>query len=192
MQNTSSSCCRRNEPPSAEENRRGFLRQSAAIVCGAVALLVPAAVGVAAFLNPLGQKGQGGRFLRLASLDMLPKDGTPMRVSAIADRTDAWTHFPPEEIGAVYLRREGDKVAALQVLCPHAGCPLGFDQQNKVFACPCHAQPRFDLSGKRIDGPKSFSPRDMDELDVEIRNTNEVWVKFQTFGFGTEKKVAQG
>jgi menaquinol-cytochrome c reductase iron-sulfur subunit len=167
------------------------LGKAAAVVCGAVALLVPAAVGVAAFLNPLRQQGQGGRFLRLASLDALPKDGTPMRVSAIAERTDAWTHFPPEEIGAVYLRREGDKVEALQSLCPHAGCPVGFDQQNKVFACPCHSQPRFDLSGKRIDGPKSFSPRDMDELDVEIRNTNEVWVKYQTFVSGKAEKVAQ-
>ena len=32
----------------------------------------------------------------------------------------------------------------------------------------------------------------MDTLEVEIRNKNEVWVKFQTFRIGTAKKVAQG
>jgi menaquinol-cytochrome c reductase iron-sulfur subunit len=192
MQNTSSCGCHQHEPPSGNENRRGFLGKAAAVACGAVALFVPTAVGVAAFLNPLRQKGEGGRLLRLASIDMLPEDGTPMKVAAIADRTDAWTQYPPEEIGAVFLRRDGDKVSALQTLCPHAGCPIGFDQQNKGFACPCHDQPKFDISGKRIDGPKSFSPRDMDSLDVEIRNTNEVWVKFQTFVLGTAEKVAQG
>jgi menaquinol-cytochrome c reductase iron-sulfur subunit len=192
MNNSTSQCCCPNAPPLNGDNRRGFLGKAAAVVCGAVALLIPTAAGVAAFLNPLRQKGQGGRFLRMASLDVLPKDGMPMRVSAVAERTDAWTQFPPEEIGAVYLRRDGDKVAALQTLCPHAGCPVGFDQQKKVFACPCHSQPQFELSGKRVDGPKSFSPRDMDELDVEIRNTNEVWVKFQTFVAGKAEKVAQG
>jgi len=32
----------------------------------------------------------------------------------------------------------------------------------------------------------------MDTLEVEIRDKNEVWVRFQTFGGRTAKKVAQG
>ena len=42
------------------------------VVCGGAALLIPAAAGIAAFLNPLRQKSQSGRFLRVASLDVLP------------------------------------------------------------------------------------------------------------------------
>jgi len=192
MQNsTPSRCCCSGQEPSGE-NRRGFLGKAAAVVCGAAALAVPASAGVAAFLNPLRQKSEGGRFMRLVSLDALPQDGAPVRVPIIADRTDAWTCFPAEPIGAVYLRRDGQKVLALQTLCPHAGCPLGYDAQSKQFACPCHAQPRFQLSGERVDGPKSYSPRDMDALDVEIRDKTEVWVKFETFRTGSPDKIAQG
>ena len=92
------------ETPSTR-NRRGFLAKAVAIVCGAAALAIPAAAGVAAFLNPLRQKSQGGQFMRLASLDAMPEDGTPLKVPVIADRTDAWSRFPAEPIGAVFLCR---------------------------------------------------------------------------------------
>jgi len=193
MQETPHSCCCcESQPPPNGENRRGFFGRVIALCCGALALLVPATAGVVAFLNPLRQKSRSGQFMRLASLDVLPEDGTPQKAPVIADRTDAWNRFPDEPIGAVFLRRVGDGVEALQVICPHAGCSIGFEStpQGGKFFCPCHAA-NFDLEGKRTD-PTSPSPRDMDTLEVEIRNKNEVWVKFQTFGLGTAKKVAQG
>ena len=193
MQNsTSHSCCCGKHAPAEGDNRRGFIAGAVALVCGGAALLIPAAVGVAAFLNPLRQKSQSGQFMRLAALDVLSDDGTPRKVPVIADRTDAWNTYPAEPIGAVFLRRTGNQVEALQVICPHAGCSINFEgsaKQGKFF-CPCHAA-SFDLAGKRIDAT-SPSPRDMDTLEVEIRNKNEVWVKFQTFGVGTAKKVALG
>jgi menaquinol-cytochrome c reductase iron-sulfur subunit len=121
---------------------------------------------------------------------MLPEDGTPRKTPVIADRTDAWTSYQNEPIGAVFLSRSGDKVIALQVVCPHAGCSINFEGSGKEgkFFCPCHAA-SFDLAGKRTDAV-SPSPRDMDALEVEVRNGNEVWVKFESFGVGTAAKVA--
>jgi menaquinol-cytochrome c reductase iron-sulfur subunit len=192
MQNASShSCCCGRHAPTEGDSRRGFIAQVLALVCGGVALLVPTAFGIAAFLNPLRLRSQSGRFMRLASFDALPDDGTPRKVPVIADRTDAWNTYPAEPIGAVFLRRTGNKVEALQVICPHAGCSINFEgsaKQGKFF-CPCHAA-SFDLSGKRTDAT-SPSPRNMDSLEVEIRNKNEVWVKFETFGVGTAQKIAQ-
>ncbi|MCE5267293.1 MAG: Rieske (2Fe-2S) protein [Planctomycetaceae bacterium] len=182
-------CCRQEETDT--EDRRGFLKQVAAITSGAVAFLVPTAAGVATFLNPLRQKAKGSQWLRVAALDSLPTDGTPQRFPVITDRTDAWIQFPAEPVGAVFLRRVGAAVTALQSSCPHAGCTIGYDAQAKCFVCPCHKQPRFDLSGKRVDGAKSYSPRDMDGLNVEVRNRGEVWVEFQTFRGGTPTKIAQ-
>jgi menaquinol-cytochrome c reductase iron-sulfur subunit len=185
-------CCCESQRPAGGESRRGFLAETLAIVCGAAALLVPAATGVVAFLNPLRQKGQGGRWMRLAALDALPTDGTPQRAPVIAEHTDAWTRYPAEPVGAVFLRRVGDTIAALQVVCPHAGCSIGYESlpQGGKFFCPCHAA-SFDLSGKRTDAA-SPSPRNMDSLEVEIRNKNEVWVKFENFRAGTAQKVVQG
>ncbi len=188
---SNSGCCRCQSPADGE-NRRGFLSRAAAVLCSGVSLLIPAAAGIVAFLNPLRQKSQSGQFIRLASLDVLPEDGTPWKVSVIADRADAWNRYPAEPIGAVFLRRAQDEVMALQLVCPHAGCSIDFEGSTGggKFFCPCHAA-SFDLAGKRTD-QTSPSPRDMDALDVEIRNKNEVWVKFQTFGVGTVKKAAQG
>jgi menaquinol-cytochrome c reductase iron-sulfur subunit len=181
-----------NEQTTSHATRRGFLGGVVACVCGAIAFAVPAVTGFLAFLNPLQQKSRSGTLMRLASLDVLPEDGTPKKFPIIADQTDAWTHFPAEPIGAVFLRRAGGKALAFQVVCPHAGCAINFEPSSAggKFFCPCHAA-SFDLSGKRSDAT-SPSPRDMDSLAVEIRNQNEVWVKFENFAVGTARKVAQG
>jgi Rieske Fe-S protein len=175
------------------QQRRGFLAKITALIAGAVTLLTPAAVGIWAFFNPLRQKGLAGGFIRLTNLAALPEDGTPQKFPVVADRTDAWNFFPNEPIGAVYLCRTGkDKVEALQVVCPHAGCSIMVEaaKDGKKFFCPCHSA-GFDLSGKRLDAA-SPSPRDMDSLEVEIRANNEVWVMFQKFVTGIVSKVAQG
>jgi menaquinol-cytochrome c reductase iron-sulfur subunit len=181
-------CSKHAGSDAVSENRRGFLSQAATVALGAAAIAVPTAVGATAFLNPLRQKSQGGDFLRLASLDALPSDGAPVKVPVVADRVDAWSRFPAEAIGAVFLRRTEKGVEALQVICPHAGCSINYDAPDKRFFCPCHAA-AFDLNGKRLDAT-SPSPRDMDSLEVQVRNKNEIWVKFQTFGIGVTAKKA--
>ena len=115
------SCCQ-NKTPSNVAHRRGFLGKAAAIVCGVAALAVPTAAGVVAFLNPLRQRSQGGQFMRLAALDAIPADGTPLKVPVIADRTDAWSRFPAEPIGAVFLRRAGG------TRCERPPCPKGLER----------------------------------------------------------------
>jgi menaquinol-cytochrome c reductase iron-sulfur subunit len=185
-----------NDSKTSLDNRRGFLAKLFAILGGGIALLAPAALGAVSFFNPLRQKGQAGAKFKLASLDMLPEDGAPMKFPVIAERVDAWNRYPNESIGAVYLRRAGEKngkpaVEALQVVCPHAGCSIMHEPGEKggKFFCPCH-RASFDLSGVRTDDP-SPSPRDMDSLEVEIGNGGEIFVKFQTFSTGTSQKKAQ-
>ena len=191
MDSPKSSCCCCRLPSPPKEPRRGFLSRTFAWILGLFALAVPSAIGIASALNPLRQKGQGGKFFRIASLDALPEDGTPRKFPVITDRRDAWTLFPHEPIGSVWLRRVGPKeVKALCVICPHAGCFIGYDAKAGNFLCPCHMA-HFDLEGKRTDA-SSQSPRDMDVLDeVDIREGNEVWVKFQNFQTGTPDKIAE-
>ncbi len=182
------------DPPSPE-NRRGFLLQAAAIGGAAVALAAPAAVSSVALLHPVAQRGRGGDFLRLTTLDALPEDGAPRKVPVLAERVDAWNRTPNQPIGAVYLRRvgkDGRQIEALQAICPHVGCVIAYesDAAGGKFFCPCH-RASFDLAGRRTD-ETSPSPRDMDALEAEVRNQNEVWVRFQTFRTGTADKVAEG
>ena len=108
-------------------------------------------VGIVSALNPLRQKGQGGDFFRVASLDVLPEDGTPRKFPIIADRRDAWTLFPNEPIGSVWLRRVGPKaVKALCVVCPHAGCFIGYDAKSEPVSLPL--PPGLLRPGRRAHG----------------------------------------
>src|SRR3954468_24124842 len=75
--------------------RRNMVAAIAATLIGAFVGLVPFAVGVATFLDPLLRRKRGGegddkQWRRVASLEALPADGTPVQVPVIADLTDAW------------------------------------------------------------------------------------------------------
>ena len=164
---------------------------AAAIFIGALVTVVPFAAGLATFLDPLLKRKPGAgkerQFRRVASLDALPADGTPVQVPVVADLTDAWNREPNQPIGAVYLRRVADKVECFNAICPHAGCFVGYAADRKVFQCPCHTS-SFELDGQRI--LPSPSPRNMDELavDPEKLKAGEVWVQFVNYYPGKEDR----
>ena len=174
--------------PSAQTDRRGFFKKFLAIVLGGVATLVPVAAGLTVFLDPLRRKSSGKGFVRVTTLDALPNDGAPRKFPVLADHVDAWNKFSNIPVGAVYLRRTGDKtVEALNVVCPHAGGFVAYVPAHDCFICPLHNS-KFALDGK-ISDPRSPSARAMDRLEVEIRNGREVWVKFQNFRAGQSEKI---
>jgi Rieske Fe-S protein len=174
----------------APDGRRGFLAKAAACILGLLAYGVPVLAGLAAFLNPWRQRGEAARSVRVTTLAALPVGGPPQRFPIVTERTDAWTRFPAEAVGAVFLRRVGEKdLAVLSSICPHAGCGVSYDAKASGFVCPCHSA-HFDIQGKRTDA-KSISPRDMDMLGYELRNGSEVWVRFEKFQTGTPWKVVK-
>jgi menaquinol-cytochrome c reductase iron-sulfur subunit len=185
MSETSSSA----SPKAADPNRRNFLVKAAAVFIGGIISVVPFVIGLAAALDPLRRKADGGNFLRIAPLDAIPADGVPRRFAVLADRTDAWNKFANEPIGSVYLRRTGDKIEALNSICPHAGCFVDFVATADCYKCPCHNS-AFSMDGAIIQ--PSPSPRAMDSLNVDVRNEGEnkfVWVQFENFYTGITKKL---
>ncbi len=178
----------KNEPVAA---RRNFLKEGLAALLGSIVAVIPGLAGLAVFLDPLRRKGGSqGRLIRVASMGAIPADGTPAKFSVVADKIDAWNKFSETPIGAVYLRRDGpDKIVALNVVCPHAGCFVTLQKSGKEFLCPCHDS-RFALDG-RITSPSSPSPRGLDSLEVELRK-DEIWVRFQNFQPGKKEKAPVG
>ena len=166
--------------------RRHFLKELAAICIGAIVTLVPAAAGFLVVLDPLKKKKAAGDLVKVTNLASLPNDGVPRKFPVLSNREDAWNRFPSSPIGAVYLRRTGEKdIRALNVICPHAGCFVDYRSDLTGYFCPCHNS-TFSIDGD-INDPKSPSPRGLDELTVEIRNENEVWVKFQNYRTGKKE-----
>tara|TARA_A100001037_G_scaffold52259_2_gene44308 strand:+ start:5375 stop:5968 length:594 start_codon:yes stop_codon:yes gene_type:complete len=170
-----------------EKERRDFLVGASAVAAGTLAMLAPIGAAVVSLLDPLRREKVSSEMVLVARTSAIPEDGSPRKFTVMADRTDAWAAYDDSPVGAVYLRRSGDEVRALNVVCPHAGCFVGVAKDNSRFSCPCHLS-SFDLDGA-VDDPTSPSPRDMDTLDVEVRNGDEVWVRFQNFLPGRAEKT---
>jgi Rieske Fe-S protein len=179
-------------PAEADAARRGFLTKLGAIVAGGAVVVVPSAAGLVAFCDPLSRKSGQGEFVRVTTLDAL-SEGAVQFFQVIADKQDAWTLYPKEPLGGVYLRRTGtDEVECLSATCPHAGCNVDFLPDKNVFKCPCHNS-QFEPDGTRIDPEHCPSPRDLDALEVDLdklKQTGEVFVRYRSFRAGTAEKVA--
>ncbi|PAW84853.1 MAG: (2Fe-2S)-binding protein [Pedosphaera sp. Tous-C6FEB] len=145
-------------------------------------------IGTQVFLDPLTRLKTAESFVKVTTLAAVPEDGTPVQFPVLADRRDAWTKFTQVPIGAVFLQRQTEtKLLALSVVCPHAGCFVDYVEEQRGFLCPCHNS--LFLKDGGLKDEQSPSPRPLDTLEVQVRNQNEVWVRFQDFQLGvTEKK----
>ncbi len=174
--------------PSPQPDRREFIKKAAAVAIGGTLVVAPITAGLFVFMDPLGRKSGNGASVLVATLSSLPENGEPRKFSVLATKVDAWNRTPNVPVGAVYLQRlKENTVRALNVVCPHAGCFVDYRPANSNYFCPCHNS-SFALDGAVLD-PKSPSPRGLDELPVEIRNGNEVWVTFQNFRAGVPEKI---
>ncbi|MCS6913252.1 MAG: Rieske (2Fe-2S) protein [Myxococcales bacterium] len=171
--------------------RRTLLKRLAGLLMGAMGavLATPAVLYLLDPLRRLRGKQPGVPALPVARLDQLPdldRGEAPLRQSVVArDVRDAWTRFPEVRQGSVWVYRRGDQVFCLSTVCPHAGCSVDYDEQQRRFVCPCHRS-TFSLDGKRQDGP---SPRDMDSLEVQVRQ-GQVFCRYQRFRLATASKEA--
>jgi Rieske Fe-S protein len=190
---------------SDQEGRRGFLEKAAAMGVGAVAGLAPFAAGAYTFLDPLRTKSRPGeaapptgdetpgKWVQVARLANVTAGAPPRHFQVITDSWDAWNYYPPHPVGGVYLARDAksDAISAFTATCPHLGCSVKFQSGTNTFACPCHDSV-FTPDGKKL--PQAVSPRDMDSLEVEVRDGDggqEVWVKFVKFRTGKTEKLPE-
>ena len=175
--------------PNSAAGRRNFMAEFWAVLCGTLAVMTPVVSGLVVYLNPLTRKRVEGALVPVAPLEAVPDDGVPRQFPVVAERVDAWNRSL-EPIGAVYLRRQPgeSKIECLTATCPHAGCFVSYDGTTGTFKCPCHNS-QFAIDGAII--PPSPSPRAMDTLDCEVRDS-EVLVKFEDFYSGRTDKVVKG
>lgn len=165
--------------------RREFLKGAACAALGGACMIAPIAAGITVFVQPLRLKGPPVE-VKLTTIDALPMGSQPKLFQIITGRRDAWTEFPKQPIGAVFLLRKSEgEVVAFNASCPHLGCSVEFRNETKAFYCPCHDS-TFASTGEVVG--TSPSRRGLDSLEVEVRG-KEVWVKFLNFEAGRPEKV---
>jgi menaquinol-cytochrome c reductase iron-sulfur subunit len=173
-----------NPPLDAPVERREFLKCAACAALGGAAILGPIAAGVTVLVHPLRLKGPPVE-TKLTTLDALPVGSPPKLFQIITERRDAWTEFPAQAIGAVFLLRKSEsEVVAFNASCPHLGCAVEFREEKHAFYCPCHDS-TFAQDGEVVGS--SPSRRGLDTLQVDLRG-KEIWVKFFNFEPGIPEK----
>lgn len=168
-------------------SRREFVEKAGSICAGCALVGIPVAAGVGVVVDPVRLPPGDAKFLKVAQLDAIPEDGSPAKFVVKKDKIDAWSRFPDRVIGAVYLRRlPKNRIQAFNVVCPHLGCAIEYRDEEHDYFCPCHNSAFALEDGAQGEGSPSARP--LDSLEAEIRNENEVWVKFQNFVMGIEEK----
>ena len=176
-----------------QPDRRGFIK-GASCAIGAAIGVVPIGAGVRMAMDPLSRQETAvdAEFIRLAEVSDL-EAGLPGKFAIVEDKRDKWSRYKDVPVGAVYLLlqkieegKSGEpKVIAYNTVCPHLGCFVDYRPEQQDYFCPCHDS-NFALEGTL---KKGVSPRDMDWLEVELRNGSEVWVKFQRFKANTKEPI---
>lgn len=168
-----------------QPDRRSALSRFAAAVW-ALAIAIPSGVATVFGLDPLLRKkaSTGPRRDRVATLDSLPDDGTPVDFPVLADKVDAWNKFTNTEIGRVWLRKmPNGQVLAWSARCPHVGGLIDYKPDSEEFVCPLHHS-LFSNTGERVN---KVAPRAMDSLEVEVED-GVVYVAYADFILNTASK----
>lgn len=141
---------------------------------------------------------------RVALLAELPL-GKPVQRIVTGEKQDAWTRYPEEKIGTVWLINKSEEgatpeeaeVVAFSAVCPHEGCEVAFRPGQDQFVCPCHGA-TFHTSGTALTeeelGMLNPSPRGLDPLDCKIvhdeaTDTWSVEVTYEKFQKGLAQQA---
>ncbi len=75
---------------------------------------------------------------------------------------------------SVTIARRGDAgtaadFSALSSTCPHLGCQVHWEEQNKRFFCPCH-NGTFDPDGRAVAGPPAEAKQSLPQYPIKVEN----------------------
>lgn len=181
----------------ANGSRRNFLKWATHGLGALFGLLlgVPAVAYLIDARNRPAPKRDLQRVAKLSDLEI----GQPKQVVISDLRRDAWTLYPNDVVGRVWLvRQDKDKVDAFTTICPHLGCSVDWRADQKLFICPCH-NGTFDPRGELVERPGMLNPapRGMDRLElVMVKNDANpgdpfIDVKYENFYQGRHDKVGR-
>jgi Rieske Fe-S protein len=161
-------------------------------------------------LDPRHRKGAGGDFKLVEGVNLadLRKESTPKQGVIRDRRVDAWTLYPNDVIGRVWVVQVGDRptdvanltqaqkdayLLVFTTICPHLGCSVNLNSEGHGFACPCHSA-TFKLDGDRATAANP-ALRGMDHLEWEFDEAdpghNLIKVKYENFvtSIAEKKKI---
>lgn len=91
------------------------------------------------------------------------------------EQVDGWRKAVSEKV--VYVTKDSQgQLCVLSSICPHLGCTVPWNKNQKRFLCPCHLG-SYAADGTRIGGP---ALRGLDSMQTSVQD-GQLWVRFQYF-----------
>ena len=130
-------------------NRRKFMEIGIYSISGTIAAI--SGVALTRFAIGPSFKKKRSKWIEI-ELENNPNDsGGFERVVLEYETKDGWLTKNARTLAYVKRIKE-DEVIAVSAGCTHLGCIVTWDEENKIFKCPCH-DGRYDAEGKVISGP---------------------------------------
>ncbi|MFQ5613714.1 MAG: ubiquinol-cytochrome c reductase iron-sulfur subunit [Anaerolineae bacterium] len=73
----------------------------------------------------------------------------------------------------ILVRRSETGMKAFSTVCPHLGCRVHWEADNRRFFCPCH-RGVFDENGNAIAGPPKDANQNLPEVPVSVDEDSDV------------------
>ncbi len=130
-------------------NRRKFMEIGIYAISGAIAAV--SGTAFARFAIGPSFKEQKSKWIEVELEESQDEGSGFERVVLEYETKDGWLTDNARTL--VYVKRvKEDKIIAISAGCTHLGCIVTWDEDQKIFKCPCH-DGRFDADGKVISGP---------------------------------------
>jgi len=133
----------------SELDRRKFLEVGIFAISGTIAAVSSAAL-VRFAVGPAFNKKKS-KWIEVELEDNPDDNADFARVVLEFETKDGW--LTSNSRALAYVKRIKDnEVIAISAGCTHLGCIVTWDEDQKIFKCPCH-DGRYDTDGKVISGP---------------------------------------
>ena len=157
-------------------NRRKFMEIGIYTITGTIAAV--SGVALARFAVGSSFDKTESRWIELNSEDVQDAVDGFARVVLEYEQKDGWLTSTAKSL--VYVKRvKEDEVIAISAACTHLGCIVTWDEEQKIFKCPCH-DGRYDPEGRVISGPP---PRPLKRHKTKIED-GKIFLATATVPYG--------
>ena len=165
----------------SEVNRRRFMEIGIYAIGGTIATASTAALARFA-VGPSFEK-EKSKWIEVEVEGAQDGDAGFERVILEYQTKDGWL-TSMEKTLAYVKRTKNDEIIAISAGCTHLGCIVTWDEDQRIFKCPCH-DGRYDAEGKVIAGPP---PAPLNRHKTKIED-DRILVSTQKVPYGGETSV---
>lgn len=132
-------------------SRRDFIKATTGVVGGIIGL----GIGIPAIgylIAPALREDKAGAPVQIGKLEDIPV-GQFHPFSFTITKVNGWERTASNYGGYILRKSESpNDILVLSSRCTHLSCTVKWNEETRVFVCPCH-DASFDAEGKVVNGP---------------------------------------